>query len=185
MSNENNVSKYLSDSINCLESLMQVPCQILAIVNTLRSARDDGRFVFIMGNGGSAATASHIVCDLSKQCGINSLSLTDNIPLVTAWSNDVCYDVLFERLIERLAKDGDVVIGISSKGTSENVIKGIVKANDMGCHTIGLIGFGGGMLKDVVDEYIVVESDDMLHVEDIHLLLGHIIAFLLGGDYEN
>lgn len=182
---KNDILKYLDDSINCLESLKQTPSQILAIVDILQSARDNGKTVFIMGNGGSASTASHIVCDLTKQHGIKSLSLTDNIPLVTAWSNDVGYDVLFERQIERFAKDGDVVIGISSRGTSENIIRGIKKAKAIGCRTIGLTGFDGGILKDIVDECLVVESDDMQHVEDVHLLLGHMFAFLLGEGHGN
>lgn len=181
----NKISQYLDDSIECLESLKQASNQIPAIVNILQSARENGTSVFIMGNGGSASTASHIVCDLTKQCGINSLSLTDNIPLVTAWSNDVAYDMLFKKQIERFAKDGDVVIGISSRGTSENIIRGIKKAKAIGCRTIGLTGFDGGVLKDVVDECIIVRSDNMQHVEDVHLLLGHMIAFLLGGDYGN
>ena len=185
MSNDGNVLEYLTDSINCLESLKQASSQILAIVDIIRSARENKKFVFIMGNGGSASTSSHIVCDLTKQCGIKSLSLTDNIPLVTAWSNDVGYGVLFERQVERFAKDGDVVIGISSRGTSKNIIRGMKKAKAIGCHTIGLIGFDGGILKDVVDECIIVESYDMQHVEDVHLVLGHMITLLLGRDYEN
>lgn len=185
MSNDDDVLKYLVDSIKCLELLKRVSNQISAIVNILQSARDNGKTVFIMGNGGSASTASHIVCDLTKQCGIKSLSLTDNIPLITAWSNDVGYDVLFERQIERLAKDGDVVIGISSRGTSENIIRGVKKATAIGCRTIGLTGFDGGILKDAVDECIIVRSDNMQHVEDVHLLLGHMLAFLLGDGHGN
>jgi len=173
------ILKYLDDSIKCIEDLKKQTDQIQRITDILEKTRKDGKKVFLMGNGGSASLASHLVCDFGKFRGLKSIALTDSASLITAYSNDKSYDVIFEEQLKFLAEAGDTVIGISGSGESENVIRGIKIAGEIGCHTIGLTGFDGGRLKDVADECLVVESNNMQHVEDVHLVLGHMITFLL------
>lgn len=138
------------------------------------------RQIFIIGNGGSASTASHVANDLSKGLSLpgvrrfRAISLTDNVATMTAWSNDVSYDDVFVEQLKNLIDSGDLVIGISASGNSENVLRAIRHAKAMGCKTIGWIGFGGGELKQIADVSVVVDSDDYGPVEDVHLILNHI-----------
>ncbi len=141
--------------------------------------------VFIMGNGGSAATASHFACDLGKgtisenRRRLRIISLTDNVALMTAWANDSSYDDIFKQQLENLLNPGDIVIGISASGSSPNVLNAIKYAASMECATIGFTGFGGGQLAEIADECIIVESDRYGPVEDIHLILEHIISYCI------
>ncbi len=150
----------------------------------LDAYREDSH-IFIMGNGGSASNASHFACDLSKTyvagCGhrLRAMSLTENLPLFTAWSNDTHYFFGFAEQLRNLMNSGDVVIGISGSGNSQNVLNGIAYANSVGGKTIGLIGFSGGKLKDLAQEYLVVPSNNMQRVEDMHLVLAHLISTYL------
>ena len=138
------------------------------------------RQIFIIGNGGSASTASHVANDLGKGTSLagvrrfRAISLTDNVTTMTAWSNDVSYDDVFVEQLKNLMDPGDLVIGISASGNSENVLRAIRHAQAMGCKTIGWIGFDGGELKQIADVSVVVDSDDYGPVEDVHLILSHI-----------
>lgn len=153
-----------------------------AVVAELMRAADDGNMVYIFGNGGSAATATHFGCDLAKRTVVDGqprfrvISLTDNNALMTALSNDISYDQVFAEQLEPLVRPGDVVIGISGSGNSPNVLNGIKVANAAGATTIGFCGFGGGKLKDMVDLPIHVDHHDMAMVEDVHLMLEHAIC---------
>ncbi len=155
------------------------------IVDMLLDAYRQDRHIFIMGNGGSASNASHFACDLAKtpvsQSGhrVRAMSLTENLPLLTAWSNDTHYYFGFVEQLKNLMNAGDVVIGISGSGNSQNVLNGIAYANSIGGKTIGLIGFSGGKLKDLAQEALIVPSDNMQRVEDIHLILVHLISTYL------
>jgi D-sedoheptulose 7-phosphate isomerase len=155
------------------------------IVEMLLNAYCHDRHIFIMGNGGSASNASHFACDLAKtpvsQSGhrVRAMSLTENLPLLTAWSNDTHYYFGFVEQLKNLMNAGDVVIGISGSGNSQNVLNGIAYANSIGGKTIGLIGFSGGKLKDLAQESLIVPSDNMQRVEDVHLILVHLISTYL------
>lgn len=159
--------------------------RIKKLIELLLEAYEDEKQIFIFGNGGSASTASHFACDLGKgTIRANSkrfkvISLTDNVALMTAWANDSSYNDVFKEQLENLLKPGDVVIGISASGNSRNVLNAIEYTNSIGCTTIGFAGFGGGKLAEMVDECIVVESDRYGPVEDIHLMLEHIIIFCI------
>jgi len=133
------------------------------------------RRIFIFGNGGSAATASHFTVDLNKGLGKRAICLNDNIPIMTACANDVGYEYVFVKQLETLLDGRDIVIGISGSGNSENVIRAIEYANAKGCLTVGFTGFGGGVVGGIVDININVAVKDMQIVEDIHLILTHII----------
>ncbi len=154
---------------------------IRKIVDLVRDAYANGKQVFIMGNGGSAATASHLACDLQK--GITSMgtkrfrvmAVTDNIPVMTAWANDADYSEIFAKQIATWVEPGDLVIGISGSGNSPNIIKGIEIANERGAVTAGMAGFKGGKLAQVAKYCVTVPSDNMQHIEDVHMVLSHLV----------
>ena len=159
--------------------------KIKKFTELLLDAYEDERQIFILGNGGSASTASHFACDLSKGTikgngkRFKVISLTDNVALMTAWANDSSYDDVFKEQLENLLRPGDVVIGISASGNSRNVLNAIGYARSMDCVTLGFAGFGGGELARIVDECIVVESHRYGPVEDIHLMLEHIVSYCI------
>ena len=156
--------------------------KINQVVDLLLGAQRSGCKVLIFGNGGSASTATHMACDLAKtalvpgQRSIRAISLTDNVPIMTAWANDASYDCIFQEQLASLLDPGDVVIAISASGNSPNVLRAIEYANQHGAITIGLIGFGGGKLKDMVNIDVTISSHDYGHVEDFHLTLNHLLA---------
>ncbi|MBN1935111.1 MAG: SIS domain-containing protein [Anaerolineae bacterium] len=167
-------------------SLNALPiAEIETLVQVLLDARAQGKQVFVMGNGGSAATASHMACDLGKGASMPGkprfkvIALTDNIPLITAWANDAAYEDIFVEQLRNLVQPGDVVIGFSGSGNSENVLRAMHLANEAGAYTVGLTGFDGGKLHPLVDLGIHVENGCMEQVEDIHLIIEHAIAVRL------
>jgi D-sedoheptulose 7-phosphate isomerase len=155
------------------------------VVEILLKARLERKTILIMGNGGSASTASHFVGDLSKGTIVDGyprfkvVALTDNIPNMLAWGNDSSYDDIFIEQLKNLLSPGDVVIGISGSGNSENVIRAIEYANENGAVTIGWSGFSGGKLKDIAQNPLVIPSHYMQRIEDIHLLMEHLITSLI------
>ena len=158
---------------------------VVRVVETLNEARDKGRRVFTFGNGGSASTASHFACDLAKGArsqdrpGLRTQCLNDSIPLTTAWANDADYETVFSAQLVGLADPGDVVIAISGSGNSPNVLNGVRAARIQGATTIGLSGFDGGRLASLVDIAVVANNHVMEQVEDIHLVLGHVLTTCL------
>jgi D-sedoheptulose 7-phosphate isomerase len=138
-----------------------------------------------MGNGGSASTASHMASDLNKGANrtdaprFSAIALTDNIPLMMAWANDSSYDDVFIEQLRNHLEKGDVVIGISGSGNSLNVLKAIGYANSSGATTIGLAGFDGGELAKMAKISYTVPSHCMQQVEDVHLILEHMLSMIL------
>ena len=138
--------------------------------------------VFILGNGGSASTASHFVCDLGKNTRVPGIpnfrvmGLTDNIALFSALANDEGYENVFAQQLANHLQPGDVVIGISTSGNSKNVVNAIQLANSGGAKTIGFTGFDSGELGSIVDVNLHVPSQSIEHVEDVHLVLEHLIT---------
>jgi D-sedoheptulose 7-phosphate isomerase len=152
-----------------------------AIVDELMVRYEQGRTVFLFGNGGSAALASHLACDLGKGTLVNRdgqtrfrvVALTDNIPLMTAWANDASYERIFAEQLQNLVYPGDVAFAISGSGNSPNVLAGLQVAREVGAVTIGLSGFQGGKMKALCDHCAVVPSDNMQIIEDFHLSVAH------------
>lgn len=180
------IKKYLSEVSATLENL---PVERLAqVIALLEEARMKGKRVYIFGNGGSAATASHFASDLAKGAicqgkpRIKAFALTDNVPLISAWANDSAYENIFAEQLENFVEPGDIAIGISGSGNSQNVLNGVKVARAKGTTTIGFIGFDGGKLKDIVDIPLIVSNHNMEQVEDIHLLLEHVITTCLRGN---
>ena len=159
--------------------------QIGRIADVIWEARRHDRQIFIMGNGGSASTASHFCSDLSKTTlipgkkGFRVVPLTDNIPLMTAWGNDAGFENIFYGQLLNLLNPDDVVVGISGGGMSPNVLKALDLARERGARTVGLAGFSGGKLKDAVEECFIVPSDNYQFIEDVHMILVHLIASVL------
>lgn len=160
------------------------------VIDVLYTAWESRQQVFIMGNGGSASTASHFVCDLSKNTRVNGynpfrvIGLTDNVALMTAYGNDEGYENIFAQQLLPLVRPSDVVIGISTSGNSPNVVKAIEVANEHGATTIGFTGFNGGKLSKMIDIEVHVASEIIEQVEDIHLMLEHMICMDLKGRIE-
>lgn len=154
-------------------------------VAVLHYARLNDKQVFIMGNGGSAATASHFACDLGKNLVIRGrprfrvMALTDNMPLFSALANDYGYEHVFAEQLANLVRAGDIVIGISGSGKSHNVLNAIELARATRATTIGMTGFDGGRLKHMVDVCVLVPCHNMEQVEDTHLVLEHLITTAL------
>lgn len=156
-------------------------------VDILFGAYQAGRTVFLFGNGGSAALASHMATDLGKgthQPGpawmdsvkrLKALSVTDNVPLLTAWGNDTAYDGVFASQMENFIEAGDVALAISGSGNSPNVLRALELARRKGATTVGLGGFAGGKMKALLDCPVIVPSDNMQRIEDAHVILAHMI----------
>jgi D-sedoheptulose 7-phosphate isomerase len=152
------------------------------VVEAILLAHVGGRHVYILGNGGSASTASHFACDLSKATIVAGRSrlrvtcLNDNIALLTAWANDESYNRVFAEPLLNLLDPDDMIIAISASGNSPNVVEAMKVGTEMGALTVGLVGFDGGELRDMVDLSIHIRSRDYGVVEDCHLVLEHAIT---------
>ena len=145
-----------------------------------------GHTFFCFGNGGSSACASHLVEDVAK--GIDygpgrpryrALALTDSVPLITAWANDADYSRVFAEQLRNFVAPGDLVMGISASGNSPNVLAGLELANETGATTLALGGYDGGKMKSIAQHIIIVPSFNMQHVEDVHLVLCHLLYVCL------
>lgn len=153
------------------------------MINIILEARESGKTIYFIGNGGSAATASHFANDLAvgpRTTGkpFKVMSLTDNNAVMTAISNDFGYDDLFTKQLEAYLTDEDIVVAISASGNSPNVVKAIEYANARKCMTIGLTGFNGGKLKEVskLSLHVPTEKGEYGPVEDLHMIFDHIIG---------
>jgi D-sedoheptulose 7-phosphate isomerase len=151
------------------------------MVEVIWRGYERGRTLFLFGNGGSAALASHLACDIGKgtiagkRKRLKTVALTDNVALITAWANDKAYEAIFAEQLESLAEKGDIVLAISGSGNSPNVIRGLEAARRIGAETLVLTGFEGGQAKPLADLCLVVPSDSMQLIEDAHLCATHAI----------
>ncbi len=178
---EDFVKQYVDDNVRLLKALDLAA--VSRIIRLFGEARDARKRIYAIGNGGSASTASHFVNDMGKGASVGrkkrfkTVPLTDNVEWMTALSNDLSYDDVYVEQLKNFAEPGDVLLAISGSGNSENVLRAVVYANSVGCRTVGLTGFGGGKLKDLAEEAIVIDSDHMGRVEDLHLILQHVICY--------
>jgi len=167
-----------------------LPPKMKEIVSALVKARNERKRIYTLGNGGSASTASHMASDLNKGASrhdaprFRAVALTDNIPLMLAWGNDSSYDDIFVEQLKNHLEKGDVVIAISGSGNSKNVLKAVEYANKEGAVTIGLTGFDGGKLAKMASIPYIVPSNCMQQVEDIHLLIEHMLSMILRDSHE-
>jgi D-sedoheptulose 7-phosphate isomerase len=174
------VNNYLVALRGVIDEMPHEP--LVEAIALLKQARMEGRTIFVFGNGGSAATASHMVCDLGKNTRredlppVRVIGLNDCMPIFSAFANDEGYESVFAEPLRSLARPGDVAIAISGSGNSPNVLNALHAAREMGLTTIGLTGFQGGRLKDMVDVAVIVPSDSMERIEDMHLIINHILT---------
>ena len=151
------------------------------LVRIFLDAYEQERTIFLFGNGGSASLASHMACDLSKGTSngskkrLRALSLTDNVPLLTAWANDSSYENIFAQQLETFLHPGDVACAISGSGNSSNVLAALRVARNAGVITTGITGFHGGKMKALCDLCVIVPSSNMQIIEDLHLSIAHAV----------
>jgi D-sedoheptulose 7-phosphate isomerase len=159
------------------------PGAVAQAIEWFRDARENGRAIFVCGNGGSASTASHLVCDIikgasyAKSARFRMMALTDSLPTLTAYSNDVGYDCVFVEQLKNFAQPGDIVMGISGSGNSPNVLRAIEYGNSLGCKTLALSGRDGGKLGPMAGLNILVREPHMGRIEDVHMIVCHMIAY--------
>ncbi len=152
-------------------------------IDWFKDARANGNTIFVAGNGGSASTASHFACDIVKGASFQKdsrfriMALTDSLPTMTAYSNDVGYDIVFMEQLKNFAKPGDIYMAISGSGNSPNVIKAMQYANDLGCKTMALTGRDGGKLGPMAKLHLQVPVPHMGRIEDAHMIICHMIAY--------
>jgi D-sedoheptulose 7-phosphate isomerase len=177
MTQNTSVTAYFEGLSRVLETL---PVQIIdLVVDELMRAYETEATIFLFGNGGSAALASHFACDLGKGTvnGIPKrfrvLALTDNVPLMTAWANDSRYDDIFAEQMSNFIRPHDIAFAISGSGNSPNVLTALRTAREAGAFTIGLTGFQGGQMKAICDLCVVIPSNNMQMIEDLHLCVAH------------
>jgi D-sedoheptulose 7-phosphate isomerase len=152
------------------------------IAETLVKAYDAGRTVYLFGNGGSASLASHFACDLGKgtaYCNggrrFRAIALTDNLPTLTAWANDSSYEDVFSEQLRNFVQTGDVALAISGSGNSKNVLTALQVAQEARATTVGISGFQGGEMKSLCDICVIVPSNNMQIIEDLHVAMAHSI----------
>lgn len=162
-------------------TLEKIPIDVVdRVFGVLCDAWRDDRQVIVMGNGGSAALASHFAVDLGKGTACDGkprfrvMSIVDNTPVMTAYANDFSYADVFSEQLRALVRRGDVVFGVSGSGNSPNVLNGLKAARELGATTVVLTGYEGGRAIGLADVTLVVPSHDMQHIEDCHLSLMHL-----------
>ena len=168
-----------------------------ALTNTIEvaaklciDALKNGKKILIFGNGGSAADAQHIAAELvgrykEERKGLAAIALTTDTSALTSIGNDYGYSHVFDRQIEALANSGDAVIGISTGGSSGNVLSALTLANQIGCKTIGFSGRSGGAMNDLCDINLVVPSEDTPRIQEMHIFIGHTICHLIDQSFED
>ncbi len=174
-------SLYKADVLQAIETIdLEKVGQAIEI---LVQARDQDRRIFVCGNGGSASTASHFVCDMVKGASFRRdkrfriMALTDSLPTITAYANDVSYDCVFVEQLKNFAEPGDVVMAISGSGNSPNVLQAIEYANSIGCRTIALSGRNGGKLGPLAQLNLHASHPHMGRIEDVHMIVMHMICY--------
>jgi len=167
-----------------LETLKTIEKSLESSAITCMNALSKGNKILLCGNGGSAADAQHIAAELvgrykTERRGLPAIALTTDTSTITSIANDFGYSKIFERQVEAIANKGDVLIGISTGGTSLNVISALKIAKNLECKTIGLSGKGGGNFNDICDINIIVPSDDTARIQEMHILIGHTICHFI------
>jgi len=180
----NEVSKRIRSCLATIERLLEQDEQLTNLARILAGALSSGRKVLLFGNGGSAADAQHIAAEFAgrfyiDRAALPALALTTNTSSLTAIGNDYGFQCVFARQVEALGSVGDIAIGISTSGSSPNVLEGLRAAKRKGMVTAGLTGKGGGLLVREADHCICVPSDDTPRIQEAHILIGHILCELV------
>lgn len=184
------IEQYFNEHVNVAKKCLEKNEEIIKligkkVVETIKR----GNKVLLFGNGGSAADAQHIAAEFTgrfvkERRGLPAIALTTDTSALTAIGNDYGFERIFERQVEALAQKGDLIIGISTSGNSENVILGLRKGNEIGCTTVGLTGRSGGAMNEVCDINCIVPSTVTAHIQEMHIVIGHLICKILDEDYN-
>jgi len=174
------------ETINKVIGSMEKDIEIASTI--IVDALKNGNKILLCGNGGSAADAQHIAAELTgryktERRGLPGIALTTDTSALTAIGNDYGYDRVFDRQVESLANEGDVIIGISTSGNSKNVVSALKLGQEIGCKTIGLTGRNGGAMNDVCDINLVVPSDNTPRIQEMHILFGHTICQIIDNNF--
>lgn len=172
----------IQNVINNMEEQLVNASQLA--VDTLKN----GNKILLCGNGGSAADAQHIAAELTgryktERKGLPGIALTTDTSALTAIGNDYGYDRVFDRQVESLANKGDLIIGISTSGNSKNVINALKLAKKLGCQTLGFTGKNGGDMNEICDINLIIPSDNTPRIQEMHILLGHIICQIIDDNF--
>ncbi|MBD3336693.1 MAG: SIS domain-containing protein [Candidatus Eisenbacteria bacterium] len=178
------VEARIEESQRVKQALRSQSSLIARMAECLTRCLQDGRTVFFFGNGGSAADAQHMACELAgrfylERASLPALALTVNTSSLTAIGNDFGFEQVFARQLEGMGRDGDAAVAISTSGSSPNVLRGVEVARKRGMATLGLTGRTGGALKDLVELCLLVDSDETPRIQEAHILAGHIICELV------
>lgn len=185
MNLKNSITSYIDEQQRCMTLLKSNSDKINDICNQLLNARNKRKNIFVFGNGGSGSTASHFVSDLlktaivKKEKRFKAMSLTDNIPVILAWSNDVSYDDVFIEQLKNHFSKGDILIGFSGSGNSKNIIKSLKFGKENNAYCIGFTGKSGGKMNKFCDICLKVPSQDMLTIESQHIMICHCIISII------
>jgi D-sedoheptulose 7-phosphate isomerase len=183
-----NAAEFAKNYVDGLKTVFdRLPfAEIDRLIGAIETAHAEGRQIFVIGNGGSAATASHMMNDFNKGTlghkgdatwkRFRVIALTDNVSLMTAWANDSDYTTVFSEPLKNLAQRGDLLIAISASGSSPNIIAAVETAKQLGVKVLGLAGYGGGKLAKLADICVTVPSSEYGPVEDAHMILDHIVT---------
>ena len=172
----------LEESIKSLSDDIESAGEL--IVSTLKA----GNKVLLFGNGGSAGDAQHIAAELTgryktERQALPAVALTTDTSAITAIGNDYGFDRIFDRQVEAIGKEGDLLIGISTSGNSRNVLRALAYGKDNGMNTLGLSGKGGGDMKNLCDINIIIPSDDTARIQEMHILIGHVLCGIIDGSF--
>jgi D-sedoheptulose 7-phosphate isomerase len=185
MNLKNSITSYIDEQQRCMTLLKSNSDKINDICNQLLNARNKRKNIFVFGNGGSGSTASHFVSDLlktaivKKEKRFKAISLTDNVPVILAWSNDVSYDDVFIEQLKNHFSKGDILIGFSGSGNSKNIIKSLKFGKENNAYCIGFTGKSGGKMNKFCDICLKVPSQDMLTIESQHVMICHCIISII------
>ena len=184
------IEEYISKSARVIDNSINLSTNIEKSVLELIKALKNGKKIILFGNGGSAADAQHIAAELVgrfqlKREGLPAIALTTDSSVLTSIANDFSYDQIFSRQCESLVSNGDAVIGLSTSGNSKNVFNGLKVSKTLGATTIGLLGNDGGIIKNIVDISIIVNSSSTPHIQEVHRVIYHIICNIVELEMKN
>jgi len=189
MSNQDKIKEYFDQHITQAGNVKDRLSEQIekAATAAIKSLEGSGQ-ILLFGNGGSAADAQHIATEFTgrfirERRALKAIALTTDSSAITAISNDYGFDHVFSRQIEALASSGDTVIGISTSGNSANVITAFESAKKIGCTTVALLGKGGGKVKSLADIELIVPSDYTPHIQEMHIVIGHLICELVDSHF--
>jgi D-sedoheptulose 7-phosphate isomerase len=177
---DSTIKDYFNEIVKALNAINE--SDITEIGDIIFDTYKRHKRIYIFGNGGSAATASHFALDLAKSSAnlsvrkLPAISLSENMPLITAIANDTDYSLIFREQLSTLLESGDLVVAISASGNSPNIIEAVKFANNNGAVTVGICGFDGGELNKIARRAIIIANNDYKQIEDVHMIITHIIA---------